>query len=105
MYTRGVYYIASMAREKLMHEVALKDHDLRRIVHHATLYDNLLNECYSDEEQEGSDIVNNLMPYRESAHAGLILFGILRQNRSKHPRQRRSDSDALCGVDKEHGEH
>lgn len=39
--------IAKVAHDKLVSEAAFPDHDLRKIVAHATLYDRLLDEYYS----------------------------------------------------------
>ncbi|CZR61600.1 uncharacterized protein PAC_11497 [Phialocephala subalpina] len=39
--------IAKVAHDKLVSEAAYPDHDLRKIVAHATLYDRLLDEYYS----------------------------------------------------------
>ncbi|KAE8446802.1 hypothetical protein EG329_011579 [Mollisiaceae sp. DMI_Dod_QoI] len=39
--------IAKVAHDKLLSEASFPDHDLRKIVAHATLYDRLLDEYYS----------------------------------------------------------
>jgi len=39
--------IAKVAHDKLISEASFPDHDLRKIVAHATLYDRLLDEYYS----------------------------------------------------------
>jgi hypothetical protein len=39
---QDIYTVAKVAREKIISEAAHKDHDLRRLVGHTTLYDKLL---------------------------------------------------------------
>jgi hypothetical protein len=39
---QDIYTVAKVAREKIISEAAHKDHDLRRLVAHTTLYDKLL---------------------------------------------------------------
>jgi hypothetical protein len=46
-----IYTIAKVAREKLLSEYHVRDHDLQKLVAHANLYDHLLDAYY---EQEGA---------------------------------------------------
>jgi hypothetical protein len=46
-----VYYLAAVAREKLLSEAGCKDHNLHRIVHHSQLYDTLLLQYYDEEDR------------------------------------------------------
>jgi hypothetical protein len=46
-----VHHLASIAQEKLISETSHKNHDLRRIVHHAQLYDRLLLRYYEEEDR------------------------------------------------------
>lgn len=47
-----IYIIAKIAREKLLSEYYLRDHNLQKLVAHANLYDNLLDSYY---KQDGAD--------------------------------------------------
>ena len=47
-----IYHIASLAKEKLLSEAEHKDHNLVRIVHHAQLYDLLLEKYHEEEDRE-----------------------------------------------------
>ena len=47
-----IYHIATIAKEKLLCEAEHKDHNLVRIVHHAQLYDMLLERYHEEEDHE-----------------------------------------------------
>jgi len=47
-----IYHIATIAKEKLLCEAEHKDHNLARIVHHAQLYDMLLEKYQEEEDRE-----------------------------------------------------
>jgi hypothetical protein len=49
MSIQGLYQVAILARTKLLYEAKLKDRNLRRIVHHAILYDTLVQKYDSQE--------------------------------------------------------
>ena len=44
-----IYSIAKVAREKLLFEYHVKDHNLHKLVAHANLYDNLLDAYYKQD--------------------------------------------------------
>jgi hypothetical protein len=44
-----IYTIAKVAREKLLFEYQVKDHNLHKLVAHANLYDNLLDAYYKQD--------------------------------------------------------
>jgi len=67
MSIRGAHQVAAIARAKLLHEAGSKDHDLRRIVHHAILYDTLLQQCY-DEEEQAKAVSQRIEKYSCSHH-------------------------------------
>lgn len=62
-----MFYIAAIAREKLESEAAMQDRDLRRIVHHALLYDALSQKCYFSEATVQTVEKVKAAPPKESA--------------------------------------
>ena len=73
-----IYQIASLAKEKLLTEAQHKDHNLVRIVHHAQLYDMLLEKYYEEEDRKGEEALKEEARGRKgfAAHVECNLQGI-----------------------------